>query len=357
MRLIHWAVLALSLFAVACSFASAEAPVAPPTPTAPAAAAPEAPAAQARFTLAKPATWRGLTVWPVVDTQAKPTPVGDYQTLSEALKAGTLAVTEVDSGGSVPTLQVHNTGAKTVLMTAGEVVQGGKQDRVLVEDVLIEPAKEPQEVAVNCVEQGRWSAGRTGLSFGYGGKAEVALTQAIQGERDQSATWSKVAELNAKKAVALAPADAAELRPSTGTYMASLGQDEVREQVEAGLAQLRPAFEGQATVVGLVVALDGSLASAEIYGHPRLFAKSRDQALRSAALQVIGDASAVPAKKTVALKEAQDFLDEALVADAPEAAAEVDGKVTRKKAKTDGAAAYKTEGEDGQLLHLSVYAE
>ncbi len=346
MRPLDWIVVALALFIVACSFASAE----PPGPQA------EPTAAQARYALAAPASWRGITVWPVVDREAQETPVGDYRTLAEALGDGTLVVSELDASGSVPSLEVHNTGDKAILLTAGEVVKGGKQDRVLTQDVLIEPSAEPQQVAVNCVEQGRWSAGRTGLSFGYGGKAEVALTQAIQGEQDQGTTWQTVAKLNAEKAKALEPAGAQALQPSTGTYMASLEEPQVQGEVATGVATLAPAFTDQEKVVGLVVAVDGKLSSAELYGHPRLFEKSRDQALRSAALRGIASPTRAPGEP-LPLAAAQAFLDEALAADVPEEAAEVDGKVRRKAAKSKGAAAYKTEDAAGELLHVTVYAE
>ena len=50
--------------------------------------------------------------------------------------------------------------ANARLVLAGEVVIGGKQDRVLTEDIVL-AASETQQVAVNCVEQGRWAPSTT----------------------------------------------------------------------------------------------------------------------------------------------------------------------------------------------------
>ncbi len=61
-----------------------------------------------------------------------------------------------------------------ILLMAGEVVKGGKQDRVIVADTILRP-HQMLDVAVNCVEAGRWNAGSKGVSFGYGGKGEAKL--------------------------------------------------------------------------------------------------------------------------------------------------------------------------------------
>jgi hypothetical protein len=348
MNQIHWAVILLALIAVGCTFAFATPKeVAAPTP----------PAAQSRYSLGTSATWRGLTVWPVLDSKTQKRPVGQYKTLVEALADGTLKIAEMDSSGSVPQLQVHNTGSTPVLLTAGEVLQGGKQDRVLVQDVLVPVSPQPTPVAVNCVEQGRWSPGKTGLAFSYGGKSEVALTRAVQTEKSQSATWSTVAELNSAKRKAVAPSAQRELAPTTGTYMASLAQSEVTAQVDLGLRQLQPVFLDADPIVGLVTAVGGKIESAEIYGHPALFAKNQEQVLRGAVLQVVSQNLQGDTSKPPGDDEALAFLQQALAAKPQTVEASPDGTVVRKEAKAARASAYTTEDAKGELLHMNVYAD
>src|SRR2546427_8617976 len=55
----------------------------------------------------------------------------DYLTLDEALEQQALEVTEVDSGGRVPTLKVANKSGRMVFLMAGEGgVGGGKKPGV-----------------------------------------------------------------------------------------------------------------------------------------------------------------------------------------------------------------------------------
>ncbi len=75
-------------------------------------------------------------------------------TLQEALAKGNVQVVET---GRVNELQIENTGGEAVFIQAGDIVKGGKQDRVLTVSLLL-PAKSGRvPIASFCVEQGRWS--------------------------------------------------------------------------------------------------------------------------------------------------------------------------------------------------------
>src|SRR5262249_6617123 len=96
----------------------------------------------------------------------------DYTTLDEAIAAGTLEVTEISDGGSVPTLKVSNRADSRVFLMAGEQLVGAKQNRVLNASILVE-ARTELPIPVSCVEAGRWayrspkfsSGGTTSHSF------------------------------------------------------------------------------------------------------------------------------------------------------------------------------------------------
>jgi hypothetical protein len=76
-------------------------------------------------------------------------------TLQEALAKGSVQVTET---GRVNELQIENTGAEEVFIQAGDIVKGGKQDRVLTVSFLLPSKSGRVPIASFCVEQGRWSA-------------------------------------------------------------------------------------------------------------------------------------------------------------------------------------------------------
>jgi hypothetical protein len=76
-------------------------------------------------------------------------------TLQEALAKGSV---KVDETGSVNELTVENLGNDEVFVQAGDIVKGGRQDRVLSVDLLLPPHSGQVSVAAFCVEHGRWSA-------------------------------------------------------------------------------------------------------------------------------------------------------------------------------------------------------
>ena len=75
-------------------------------------------------------------------------------TLQEALAKGSVQVVET---GRVNELQIENTGGEAVFIQAGDIVKGGKQDRVLTVSLLLPANSGRVPIASFCVEQGRWS--------------------------------------------------------------------------------------------------------------------------------------------------------------------------------------------------------
>ena len=76
-------------------------------------------------------------------------------TLQEALAKGSVQVVET---GRVNELQIENTGSEEVFIQAGDIVKGGRQDRVLTVSFVLPPKSGQVPIASFCVEQGRWSA-------------------------------------------------------------------------------------------------------------------------------------------------------------------------------------------------------
>ena len=70
-------------------------------------------------------------------------------------------------GAQVNQLVLVNNSKRPLILLAGEIVTGGKQDRVIGKDRIIPAESDPIDLGVFCVEPGRW----TGSSdrFGVGG--------------------------------------------------------------------------------------------------------------------------------------------------------------------------------------------
>ena len=76
-------------------------------------------------------------------------------TLAEALDK---AAVEVRETGTVNTLEIENTSDHDVYIQSGDIVKGGKQDRVLTMSLLLPPKSGRVPIGSFCVEQGRWAA-------------------------------------------------------------------------------------------------------------------------------------------------------------------------------------------------------
>jgi len=230
----------------------------------------------------EPLVVENLTIFPMHGAP-EPQPIA-LTTLDAALARGDAEVSELGSGGEVNRLQVENRGKLPIYVLAGTVVEGGKQDRQISQDFVIEPG---QRIAVDafCVEQGRWNARRSGRATGgkFGkakGLAQSGVRRAAQYQRDQHEVWSEVSEVNA----------AHKTSAPSGTLMATLDDAEVARK-RAGLvraidAALRGA-EARAPVVGLGYAVDGKVRNVRWFQGPSAFGLFRSSLLESAALDAL----------------------------------------------------------------------
>lgn len=79
-----------------------------------------------------------------------------YLTLSEALKADLVEISEMNEMGTVSELKVSNTADLPVLILDGEELLGAKQNRIVNTTILLKE-RSLTVIPVSCVEQGRWS--------------------------------------------------------------------------------------------------------------------------------------------------------------------------------------------------------
>ena len=195
-------------------------------------------------------------------------------TLEEARGRGDLLITERDQA-TVPELVVENRSKTHVLLLAGEILLGGKQNRVLTEDLLLPPLSGPRAIGVYCVEQGRW-AGRTKEFDGRGSFAAPQLRSRVMEKAGQGSVWAEV-DRYARKAAA----------PSaTSSYQAIYDKPEVKahmDEVERGLdVRTAPGALGAAVFVGR------SLGGLDLFFDPGLFARQWPKLLRAQAVEAYG---------------------------------------------------------------------
>ena len=204
-----------------------------------------------------------------------------YDTLAAALRAGTLHVTEISAGGSVPELKVINQGDKGVLMLDGEELVGAKQNRVLNSAVLVREHSS-LVVPVSCVEAGRWNY--SGHEFHdeevvvharvrRAVHESVSLSLSADGAHrsDQGRVWAEVAELQ----------EFAEHASQTGAHR------DVYAQRAGDIAGYLDAFPRQHGQHGLLVLRDGAVVGLDFVSRAGCYAQLHDKLLRSYAFDAV----------------------------------------------------------------------
>ncbi len=118
---------------------------------------------------------------------------GSITSMDLAIRRGNLKVRE-RGNGSVPWLEVQNTSRKPVLLMAGEILLGGKQNRLVANDFLIPARSEWEGVPVFCGQQHRWSGG-SGPMFKASGKMVPApMRDNLAGSATQDSIWHGASE-------------------------------------------------------------------------------------------------------------------------------------------------------------------
>jgi hypothetical protein len=279
-----------------------------------------------------------LTVFPVVSSASHDT--GGFLTLDEGLRSGEVEVTEsgsvrgmirrrphdsrvvqptypVHDGAQVNKLVLMNKSNRPLLLLAGEIVTGGKQDRVIGKDRIVPADSDPIDLDVFCVEPGRWVGSSSKFEFESvnGAMAAPSVRGSAMADKDQAKVWSEVGKATETVTVevqAEAPTVSTELS-STTSYAKVMRNDQVKSKVDAVARPIEQGYESTVKqlrdrkAVGVVVAVSGEIVWADIFASTNLLEKYWPKLVRSYATEAV----VTRAKGAqVTEKAAQEFLED-----------------------------------------------
>jgi len=267
--------------------------------------------------LLDPVTYQNISVFPVVSSYSQDTT--PFLTLEEGLATGEVAVREQGSdsmvrgrdgrpvyipqsgaGASVNQLVLINRSKRPLLLLAGELVSGGKQDRVIGKDRIVPVGAPPLPLDVFCVEHGRW----TGSAQFAAAKTIVhpSVRERAAVDQKQKEVWDAVRSGSTARRAAGSPAPqissdnlqaAIASNGRTEAYekiyesrAVGVSIDDFVEEVQRRFANATSGLKGE-RVVGVVVAYGGEVAWSDIFASGDLFDHYWRKLLRSYAVEAL----------------------------------------------------------------------
>ena len=200
--------------------------------------------------------------------------LAQYKVLSEALEYERFRVTEkkpygrFEDSGAVNTLTVQNKTDETVFMMAGEVVQGGNQDRVIAEDIVMAP-RSIQDISVFCVEKDRWTyEGDHALNeadkkvFAFRGYYNVAPGQIRRSvySGSQQAVWDQVHTITSVHRAS----------SSTSALAGLEGNSDFVGERTNYQRFFSDKLENNDQIIGFIAIEGNRILGGDIFGHPNL---------------------------------------------------------------------------------------
>src|SRR6476646_6577951 len=307
------------------------------------------PATVSDYKILDPITHGYLTIFPVVSAKVHDT--SDFITLDEGIRSGDVVVTEVGNlhstmqrrrpyqprpyrGAEVNRLVLVNNSKHPLILLAGEVVTGGKQDRVVGKDRIVPAESDPVDLSVFCVEHGRWIETSTKFDTHASVMLQPSVRMKAMADQDQQKVWDEVGRSRTAMAAALASQASPSATPAPGqttetvtvtgassadvialngtsSYAKARENKAVHAQVESITEPMRKSYESvikqlrNQNAVGVVVAVKGRIVWADMFASSALLAKYWPKLLDSYATEAL---TMPGAREGISIKEAERFL-------------------------------------------------
>jgi hypothetical protein len=281
------------------------------------------------FKLSRPYTHENLTVFLIHG--ANQIEGKKILTLQEALEQKKVIVHET---GNVGELQIENVSKDAeVFIQSGDIVKGGKQDRIIAFSMIVPAKSEKLPVVSLCVEQGRWKArgkevaskfsssmnqlptkalrlngggygqlggnlGNGGFQGGFGQLGQFGNQGGRGGQQgqfgnlggqfgNQGGVWTEVSAFQ-QKLMKNAGVDA-RAKESPSSLQLTLENKKVKEAVDKYTQKLGKILEGHKDVIGYAFAINGQLNTAEIYGSADLLKKLWPKLIQANAIEALAE--------------------------------------------------------------------
>ncbi len=190
-----------------------------------------------------------------------------YINLAKGMKNGSVKVSERGSMDfeNIRWLRVNNNSKQPLLLLGGEVLKGGRQDRMIAMDTVLMPSEKDQYVPVLCLEEGRWS--KQEKPFTYEGFANNTLRELVWRKAKQTTVWTAVGN----------EIDRTGTKTKTKAYTAIRKQKEYQLVIQQYMQYFDQKLQSLASNTSGIIFLSGNkILGVELYGSEQLFQQQRE---------------------------------------------------------------------------------
>jgi len=235
---------------------------------------------------------------------------GNVMTLQEAMERKLFVVYETSE---VNELQVENLSkTQDVFIQSGDIVKGGKQDRVLAVSIIIPARSGRLKIDAFCVESGRWTkrGGEDSTQFTSSNDRIVSkeLKIAANATRSQQDVWNQVS--NAQEKLSANLGTTVNSGKSSSSLQLSLENKQVVATVDEYVKDLSDIVDGKSDVIGYAFAINGRINSADVYVSNALFKKVWLKNLKATATEAVSESRGVRLAEPVKADAVKSMINE-----------------------------------------------
>jgi len=250
-----------------------------------------------------PYTHKNLTIFLIHGADASSS--RDLITLQEAMEMKVFIVYETDD---VNELIVENISSEhDVFIQSGDIVKGGKQDRVLAISVIIPRMSGKVSIEAFCVESDRWEGRGNESKRVFSSSEERIVSKELKvatngtvsgsgngngngtgtgtGRGSQTEVWKEVA--NTQRNISNNVTVDVTANASASSLQLSLENKKLKKATEDLVKKFADLTKGKSDVIGYAFAINGKINSADIYVSNHLFAKVWPKMLQAAVVEAI----------------------------------------------------------------------
>ena len=194
------------------------------------------------------------------DMAGKPGP--RMMSLNKAIQSGVATISERGSASTenVHWLRINNKSDNSIFVSSGQTFTGGRQDRMVTRDTVLNPTGSDQYIQVMCIEEGRWSDKEKKIQ--YNNYANVNLRQVLDKSKNQVLIWKEI----------FSQLGSANLNSPTFAYAALSQNKEFQVEENDYLKFFREKVKNSdSSMTGFVCISGGKVIGCEIFADRQLF--------------------------------------------------------------------------------------